>query len=536
MTTIIKTKTDVTILFFQLCQLCLFCLFNLLSLLPTKAVAQTQSLVSPYTDIVTFKNVTFWGFQDNLDQVFSKPLNQKFTELLSQHTQIDFKSAPAPLDFYNTDPQSLTQKFDPQYKDGALWGEIIKTGKEFRIKLVFIDRNGLTFLQSENGPLRELKIDSLFDQAQELLKNLFASFPYQAWVLGKKQNTVTINFGTHQGAQVGQTLTAVLVTTLKRHPVQNFVTHIDKMPLGQIQIQKVQPNMSFATIIKERYHGAIDKGTFLERDTEVIYPPLVTHPSAEQLESKKNLAPLIVGKQETPWDQVFPEFGRVHLSLGLSQIQFSQNLSSSGGVTASSSLAPKMLLGGELWISPQWTALMRFSSHLATLGQSLQGSTPSELSFQSSQYDIGARYHIALDDNKNPSFFGIGFLLYGQENKISESSPLALTSPRYGGLDLLLDLRLALPDSHLTLQPQIRYPLSSSFAETPVTSGGLTSLSKSEFSLWGEYFYHPLRSALFGLSFEQYQARLSGAGTRSQSASDFNQSQTTLSAGICYYF
>jgi hypothetical protein len=118
-----------------------FLSFSLKGLSFSYAYAQTQKFSHEDDERSLFRTLEFWGIRDNADEVFSKPVTEKISAILAQHKQISFTMETShkknPLTLTPLEKKNLLKN---KNHDGALWGEILKQDRLFKLKFSLFDK------------------------------------------------------------------------------------------------------------------------------------------------------------------------------------------------------------------------------------------------------------------------------------------------------------------------------------------------------------------------------------------------------------
>jgi len=117
------------------------------------------------------------------------------------------------------------------------------------------------------------------------------------------------------------------------------------------------------------------------------------------------------------------------------------------------------------------------------------------------------------------------------------SDPLSLTSTTYSGFVFGVDGNLPVDQAEkFFLGANVLFFLSPSLDESPRSSGDQSDNSVSFFSLYGKYKWTERIRFKGSADFEVYSTTFTGAGTRSDSASNFSERLITFNGGLEYFF
>lgn len=509
---------------------------------------QGGTFTSPVDQELTIRYLGVLPVKDNLEGIYARPLEEKLTELLKNHHRWNYR----PLTMAGPMPDMLELEQKPETVIGLSAGSeadaLVATqlskgprGISLRMNL-FLRKTGRLIAQAQLNDHARFDLPDVQMQTAALLEKLLEKIPYQGHVLSRTGNRVTVNLGKRDGLAEGQTLSAVQIIGVDRHPKFQFIVQSHKEVLGTIKILKVEDTLSFGSVAYERERGSIRKNTKLSGLEKVAYtvPDRLESEAENQRPEREKLGnPLIFGQNAGEWKPINPPtFGQVGVRIGGGSYNGKTSLSSSGSLEASTSLYPQIALDGELWINPEWTARFKWEQGIASTDNPL-GGDPSSLSHSLSAFALMIGYNFLLQQE----YFGpkievsAGFSSYGAS--VDDSEPTGLTSMKYSGLTLGLRGNMPVTDDkkwraglglNIVFKPSLK--------ETPVTSGDESSNAVNDFNFTVS---HQLKVNLLivgDLNFRLYRATFTGAGTRDggETASDASQKLTTLSGGIVYMF
>lgn len=510
--------------------------------------AQSSTYVSTVDRDLTLNS---WGnlpLADNVDGIFARPLNAELKMLMeanSAYRYLDLQTKGAPLapEEYEERPERAAQLLVKNSIDGFLAGRITKGPRGIQIRLVlFVGKSGLPLIVQNQTDITSMELTDLKRHLRSNYQALLEQLPFRGAIVSRRGNQVTVNIGTSSGIRNGQELLAIQITKVERHPKFQFLVRTEKEIMGKILINKSDEHISFGTITSERTDGQLKSGFKIHIDNFKEYPNTAQTTDGQLIPglNQQSDADVAFGSNPKEWQPMnSPSFGKVALMLGFGTYAISNNLSTSGSVDASAPLTPSFHVEGEMWLSANWFLGLELHQYVAKISNSLSGSSPSSLELQSLETELVGGYNVFATEE----FWGPKMqLMLGMSQmdaKIQDSTPTALTSVKYGGM--ALGVAGILPIGQETGLPmnlggKFMYYWNPTLSEAPSDSGSSSSSKISTFSIFGEYQKSPRLGYKGELSFRQYSSNLSGAGSRSESASSINHAMTTLSGGIVFLF
>ncbi len=511
--------------------------------------SQTQYL-SAIDEALTIHKVTLLPVQDNLDNIYAQPIQEHLLSVIENDPQWSY----VPLVSNNPDLRandldenpSLTQQLlIESQSDAIITTQLIKGAKGISITMKLLLRfDGQVFLSEQLRNYSQFSIHALKAEIKTLYHKLKNKLPYEALILSRFKNQVTINLGTKNGIETDQIVNVIQILQLKRHPKLKFIVGTDTEILGKIKITKVDDTLSFGLILSEKERGLIKKNFKIGRIGFVQY----THSELEDGNgSAKGLSDRLdglisFGKNPKEWvPKRPPSFGKVSFSLGLGSYQANENLRTAGSVEGRAAIYPSLDLYGELWINPRWILGAELRSGIISTPNNLSNSTPSNLNHAMNRYDMTLGYNILFDDFWGPKL-GLRLGLFSYSMNVDNSEPTAFTSKTYSGYLLGLIGSFPIdPQKIWTLGSELFVYFNSNLSEKPVSSGSSSS-TINHFN----FFVNKKLSEHFSLkgtlNFQIYRSTYSGSGTRNcsegtcDSGIDSSQRHTLLLGGIEYYF
>ena len=336
------------------------------------------SFRSPTDDLLTLEKVSVLPFTDNLQGIYSRPLEAHFVSLVEKMHRWDYVTANAsgPL----LSPEELEESVEKAKQvsqgmgaDGFFAGRITKGPNGVVIHLsLFLAKDGRLLSQAILKDYSRFDLPSLKEQMERLLAETLARLPYAGRVLSRDGNRVTVNLGRRDGVQENQFLSVIQIIQAQRHPRFNFLIKTEKEIFGKIKILKVDETLSFGVVVSEKEKGAIRKNAKIGSLDNVSYAggeSLSAAPSPEEALSEKDDGLIVFGKNARAWrPQDPPMFGRIGGRFGLGRFRQNANVSGSvGGLEGVSNFAPSVHVDGELWITPEWTFFAAIRQGMTTV-------------------------------------------------------------------------------------------------------------------------------------------------------------------------
>ncbi len=527
-----------------------------LLLVPTLAqVQENQGLYkSDFDQLVTIRKISVLPFLDNVQGIYSRPLEVYFTDLVRKGHRWDYVEANTvgPLlspDELDENPQKLTD-LSASLKSDAFFSTRISRGPNGITILMnlYLTQDHQLFAKAEVRDFKKTDIESLKDQMNALYKQILARIPYVGLVLSRQGNRVTLNLGSSDGLKKDEQVTVIQVVNLNRHPKFHFLIGAEKAILGRIKILKVDETLSFAMIVSEREKGAIQKGAKIGPLEFVKYDEPISLNGVTSPEDKMRNAPdshVVLGKDPDVWVPQKPaSYGIVGVRAGLGSLNAHMSMVSAGSLDTSSSFYPAVALDAELWITEEMSVHASIRQGIVSLNnpQPSSGgpSTPGSLSGSLSSYDLLFGYNLRFGsgDVWGPKVEGlIGLSSY--KLMLDNSTPTTLTSMTFSGIKFGLDGSTPIfAGTPWGVGGQVFFFINPSLSESPVSSGSSSTASINQFGAYGYYKWSEHIKFKLQMDFELYAANFSGVGTRSggDSATNGSQRLLTLWGGAYYLF
>jgi hypothetical protein len=536
-------------------------LFILIALLPLlsraqdsqttgqKAVEQSATYVSQVDESLTIRRVAVLPSSDNVDGIYARPIQTQLIDLVKASHRWDFSDAsvtgamPSVSDL-EEQPALALKTFGKLNTDAVILAVASRGTNGMSVRLdLFLRKDGKLVAQESFKDNPRTEIPQLKEQIRVLYSRLSNKLPYQGLILSRQGNRVTINLGKSDGLRKDQTVSAVQIISVQRHPKFNFLISTEKEILGQIKILKVDETLSFGAIVNERERGAIARFAKITSLRPVEYgEPTIDGDSNLTARPDANV---VFGEKPSEWIPSHPPaFGQVGFRLGFGS--YSSNLSgiSSDCCEAKTAVYPSVTIDGEIWINPNWIARALITQGVMSTSNPRSGASPSDLNHSYSRYELEVGYNFLLKDD----FFGpkiqIDAGLASASMKVDDSNPRGLTSTAFSGLLVGVVGTFPLDDSkQWMIGGKFNLFLFPKLSESPVTSGGDPKANINDFSIFAQKKLSENLRAVGSLDFSLYSASYSGAGNRYDSsgtvpevATSLSQRHTVLSGGVVYMF
>lgn len=505
--------------------------------LPT--FAQTTVLKSSVDEQLTVKTVMLAPLNDNVSGIYAKPLTSQLSNIVEQDRQWDLKSFPGnhkgTLEEFEDKPKMVQDLLTQSKVDALLAGRITKGPKGISLRLdLFSARDGQLMVQENLQDYAGFEINDLRNQLEGSYKNLKAKMPYSGIVLSRKNQTVTVNMGTFQGIKAGDDLSVIQIIKVTRHPRFHFIISAEKEIIGRIHVDKAEESLSFGSISMERTENVIQPGMKIMPVNFVKYSVNPVAGLADRPDSD------VAFGNETPKEWVPatpPSFGKIGLLFGLGSYAVSNNLQGVGSVNGRSSLTPSLHLDGELWLTKNWFGDLQVREFVTQISNGYSGSSPGHINLSATEASLQFGYNFLIADDFYGPKFQLSAGLTQFNTHLDDSTPVAYTSMKWGGLGIGLGGSFPVSDeTPINLGAKLNYYLSTTLSESPVDSGSSSSPSITQFSVYGTYRYSPRMNWRADLMYDLYSSSFSGTGSRTPAATSASHTITTLAGGVEFLF
>lgn len=498
------------------------------------AGAQTSRFLSELDQELLVRKVVFVPIRDNMNGIYSRAINESAKDWISydqQWTLIDpQKETEHSVEELEQDPSKVAEALRVSGAEGLVAGRVTKgpMGLSMRV-VIFSGKQGFAVSQEQDSNLDLIETKAVAERFQQLFQRAKLKLPYSGLVLSRRAQMITLNLGSTSGIAVGQELTVVQTLKIERHPKYRFVTGTDLVIMGTLRVDKVEENLSFASILTEREPNAIAEGGFIRKERFIYYGVAGGGQRPE--------ADVAFGNSPVEWrPEEEPTLGRVSVMFGMGSYAIANSLTS-GPVSARQSLVPSAHLAGELWLSPQWYTGFEIRQYIARMENPLSGSSPDRLNVSTLETGVFAGRNFLLRD----TFWGPKFQLdigyFGMSSFVDNSSPSALSTLRFGGFAFGLGGSFPLGEKKtdpISLGGKMRFHFfNPTVSETPSSGSGRAQINT--FSGFFLYRLSPRTALRSEVMLGLYSANMSGSGgDRNPPATSASHQLTTFTIGLDY--
>lgn len=516
-------------------------------------IEQSATYVSQIDADLTLRRASVLPVSDNVDGIYARPIEAQLISLVREAHRWDFVEANVSgampsvgeLEERPESVKKVTTAIDAQavFAASASRGT---NGLTLRLNL-FLKKDGKLIAQDVVKDLPRFETAEVREQVKQMYRKVTSKLPYQGLILSRQNNRITINLGKSDGLQKDQTVSAIQIISVQRHPKFNFLIGTEKEILGRIKILKVDESLSFGAIISEKERGAIAKFAKISALEDVNYgEPLGLNPETDRDVRSRTDANVAFGKDAREWvPSQPPSFGQVGLSLGLGSFSSASNLSGIECCEAKSSIYPSLNIHGELWINPTWAARVELTQGVISTDNPRDGSTPGELNQSYSRYALLFGYNFLLQDD----FFGpkiqLNLGLGTAKAYVDDSQPKALTTTSFnGGILGVNGIFPVTDDGQWYAGGKFNLYLFPKMSESPTSSAAKSRANINEFSVFVQKKLGERLRAVGSVDVTLFSANFSGgAGDRTAAdgvtpevATSLSQRHTVLTAGVLYMF
>jgi hypothetical protein len=514
------------------------------------AAAQVAVSASVYKseidELLTIESVSILPFSDNVQGIYSRPLENHFAEMISGKHRWDLRpvNAVGPI----LSPEDLEDDLEKAKlmaggisADAFFACRISKGPNGVTIILsLFLTKDAKLLAKAVMKDAKRFDVAELKNQLELLLSKVTAQIPYQGRVLSRDNQRVTVSIGKKDGIQSGQIVSVVQIISITRHPKFNFIISSEKEIIGRIKILKVDDTLSFGTLVTEKEKGAVRKNAKIAGLDFVTYPESdnLADPSGGKDLAEREDSKVTFGDNPTAWlPQRTPTFGQVGARLGNSFFTTSVNVETLGSMSSTTFVAPSVALEGEIWVTQALSVHAGFKQGVMTLKNPRDGSAPPDLNLSLTEYELMFGYNFRFGATVwGPNLEALaGYFNY--RLYIDNSTPESYTTMNYTGFKFGVKGHFPITnDERWAAGAELYMVFNPNLSESPVTSGADATNTVNMFGIFG---WRKLteNTKLFGkLDLEQFSTSFSGDGTRVEDATSSSQRLTTLSLGLYYLF
>lgn len=222
--------------------------------------------ISDIDQKLTIKTITLAPVYDNVNGVYSEPIQKLLVELLQTDKVWGFAEYPPStnkifVETFDSKPDQVLQVLNQAKSQGLMVALITKGPHGLSAKLkLFSQDQGLLLLEEEFNDLTTFEVERVRSEITKLYARLKNKLPYAGFVLSRKGLNVTLNVGSINGVKAGQEISLSQILKLNRHPKLKTMIGVEKEILGKVKVTQVEPYLSFGQIIFEKESGVIDVG------------------------------------------------------------------------------------------------------------------------------------------------------------------------------------------------------------------------------------------------------------------------------------
>lgn len=479
-------------------------------------------------ELLNIQNITITNVIDNVNGVYSKTL----TEWLTKKIEDDHQWNPIPFNrALKTDylePSEASKIMSETKSQALITSRVLRGPQGLSLRMtLYVGAEGYPLVQEGKITAKSDSLDDIKKEFQNIYEIVHNRLPMDGEILSRNGNDVTINVGQNWRLKAGQSLDAVQILKIKRHPKHHFMVGAEKTILGKIKITKVDDYLSFGKITFEK------EPNVLGVETKILAARAVNYPTGDEKVNDPNF-----GENPAEWVPTPPpQFGKLIILAGLGSYTQNATLQTEGGISASSPISPTIKLDGEIWLNQDWYMQFATMQSAFTLSNPIDSDSPGSLNTTLSSYTIAGGYNWLL----GPDFFGpkmqFSLGLHQWASDPDETSPtLAFTRMQFGGMYLGFQGTFGLAEgSPWDMGAQFKFYLTKSVSESK-SSGSSNSINMIDFSLMAKYRKSVRMSYVGYLIFENYSAEFTGASSRPDPARKVSHKNNQLLLGLEYAF
>ena len=496
---------------------------------------------------LTIKDLVLMPTTDNVKDIYAKAVEEELKNSLDKNlkwTRKDFKKDSIGKTDWSASSldgnPNLVRKIGKDHNAQALLTANITRGPSGL-------RGQLQLYLAEDGRLiaeETIQSATLFETAdvraefRSALERIQNKLPYQGLILSRQGQNITLNMGQADGLKPNDELTVIHIITANRHPKRDFLVSSEKEIIGRLKVYKVDKALSFASVILEKEPGVVIVGSKVLGKGFTSYPSPMVDKEGRLIEglSQSPDQNVAFGSNPKEWqDRSQPQFGKIGLYLGNSFYNHNTNLTTVGGISASSAFTPNIGLKGEVWYTASLLLDYRIRQSVFSLTNNLGGSNPENVNMSLGQYSLGLKYNILMSDDFFGPKWNIGAGFTQTKFDVDNSTPEAYTSNNFGGLHLNFGGQFPLTaEIPLMFGAEFQYYLTKSLSEA--TSSGSGAIDMVSFEVFVDYFLNSRNTLRGEILFETYASKLGGTGSRTYPATSTSHRLTTFNFGYNWLF
>jgi hypothetical protein len=479
-------------------------------------------------ELLNIQNIAITNVIDNVNGVYSKTLTEWLFKRIEDDHQWNPISFNRDLKSDYLDPDEAKKIMAETKSQALITSRILRGPQGLSLRMtLYVGASGFPLVQEGKISPKTDSLDNIKNEYKNIYEVVHNRLPTDGEILSRSGNEVTLNVGANWNLKPGQSIDAIQILKIQRHPKLHFIVGAEKAILGKIKLTKVDDYLSFGKIAFEKEPNALRVATKILAARATVYPT-----------GNEKVNDPAFGENPTEWTPIPPpQFGKLTLLAGISSYTQNADLQSYGGISASSPISPTIKLDGEVWINQDWYLEFATSQSAFTLFNPVTGDSPGRLNTTVSSYTIAGGHNWLL----GPDFFGpkmqFSFGLHQWASDPDQSAPtLAFTRMQFGGMYLGFQGTFAVTDgSPWDIGAQFKFYLTKNVTESR-SSGNSSSVNMIDFSILAKYRKSIRMSYVGYVIFENYSAEFSGSSSRPDPAQKVSHKNNQLLLGLEYAF
>lgn len=470
-----------------------------------------QSYIDPNVEL-SFKKIFIGKISDNVDGAFKDLAQKAILEVLAKNPRFEKTSTQSESDFY-------------------IEIDISKNLKVIEVSTkIFISRDGGLFFKDQF----QASADGLDSDLKTILKKAFKkslkSIPFYGAVTGREQDTVTLDIGSINGIKKGDLVQISKVDTIRRHPLLKEIISVEMAPVGTVEVENVEDQISFGRVFQENTGEKISK---LHKVTAVENRQLT------QKESRPHRAYEEIQNDSSELEKSnvgFLGFGPYLGSFSTSTTRSNEAINYQG-----SAFSPGISLEGELWLTKEMFLASEFAYAMAKVSQTEQRSLSKTSEYSTSikdfSFDFGYRSYLKRSIYGPSVAFTLGYKYFAWSAPASSSDLMG--SKTYSGLRLGVSGVMPVKDQSTGFSLGLNLLLFPSYRENGFTLAQDAtqdlSVNGINFKVGFYQYIYPQLAFRVGLFIAYYSAEYSGGILNLGNAST-SQRTIGILPSVVYYF
>lgn len=488
------------------------------------------------TQSLYLRKILILPAHDTMQGIYAGALQKTLKEQIENDHRFDLVdqefSSVKPASEWSKDPAQLDQLIKTAGADGAIALGLTRRGEELQIGLyLYHGSDDKLLLQEEILVPAESSHGDLRAKLPNLYRSMMAKLPYDAEIMSRNQDQVTINVGARDKVRVGDRFLAIQIVQMKRHPHFEFLMETEQEAIGSVEVLKVADRMSFAKVVSEISPMMISESTkLLKTQAQVVGSATGKTIRAED--------EIVFGESPREWKpEPLPSFGVLRAGLSIYRSRGKTNLTTAGSQDTGSQLSPGVGVGLDAWMTAKWTVSLNMDQNISSFSNPNGSGTPTDMSATLSRYNISFLRRVFPSVHMTDPTFEIGAGYSKWRWSVDSSTPLTFTNWDVSGL--FLQARGQLPLEfwrNVYLGGDFKLHLWPSMKESPVTSASESKNSLTELTMFGRYSMTTNWWLEGALDLGLYSGRLSGKGSSADPSKGITYNLGGLKASVLYLF